>query len=213
MNLTFPPQGQRSTIAAPICAAVPHVIGRFRHRVIMARTRTDFTDDQRAELFRLDCATCSYSGRNLWILDYGMDPSYAIDWADHIVPASKGGPSEIENGATASWFHNYLRGDAQNRLYLFHRGQPTASFLWHYGPLPDATCRNLQRFARLHTSDWFLNRGLWHQVFRRRARMATSRDSYVRAREGDREGADVGQRPAPLHRDRSGRPWSKTRSY
>lgn len=128
----------------------------------MTRTRTDFTDEQRAELFRLDRATCSYSGRNLWILDYGMDPSYAIDWADHIVPASKGGPSEVENGATASWFHNYLRGDAQNRLYLFYRGQPTADFLWHYGPLPDTICRNLQRFARLHTSDWFLNRGLWH---------------------------------------------------
>jgi hypothetical protein len=143
-------------------ATAAYKVGQAPESVTMARTRTDFTDEQRAELFRLDRATCSYSGRNLWILDYGMDPSYEIDWADHIVPASKGGPSEIANGATASWFHNYLRGDAQSRLYLFHRGQPTAGFLWHYGLLPDTTCRNLKRFARLHTSDWFLNRGLWH---------------------------------------------------
>ena len=128
----------------------------------MTRTRTDFTDEQRAELFRLDRATCSFSGRGLWILDYGMDPSYAIDWADHIIPASKGGPSELDNGATASWFHNYLRGDAQSRLHLFHRGQPTPEFLWHYGLIPETTWHNLQRFACLQTSDWFLNRGLWH---------------------------------------------------
>lgn len=128
----------------------------------MARIRTNFSDEQRAELFRLDRATCSYSGRSLWILDYGMDPAYAIDWADHIVPASKGGPSDIENGAAASWLHNYLRGDAQSSLYLFHRGKPTDSYLWHYGPLTETTFHNLRRFSQLHTSDWFLNRGLWH---------------------------------------------------
>lgn len=49
--------------------------------------------EQRAEIFVLDRGTCSYSGRSLWIADYGIDPSYAIDWADHIVPASRGGKS------------------------------------------------------------------------------------------------------------------------
>lgn len=128
----------------------------------MPRTRTDFTDEQRAELYRLDRATCSFSGRNLWILDYGMDPSYAIDWADHIVPASRGGPSEIANGATASWFHNYIRGDAPSGVYLFRRGRPTAQFIWQFGTIPDAIYRHLQRFSKLQLSDWFLNRALWH---------------------------------------------------
>jgi len=125
-------------------------------------SRTNFTDDQRAEIFVLDRATCSYSGRNLWIADYGIDPSYAIDWADHLQPSSRGGPSTVENGAAASWLVNYLRGNSQQRLLLFHRGFPTTDNAFHGGGIDQNVAANLIRFRRLHASDWFLNRAMWH---------------------------------------------------
>lgn len=125
-------------------------------------SRTNFTNDQRAEIFVLDRATCSYSGRNLWIADYGIDPSYAIDWADHLHPSSRGGPSTVENGAAASWLVNYLRGDSQQRLLLFHRGLPTADHRFHTGCIDQTVVANLIKFRRLHASDWFLNRAMWH---------------------------------------------------
>lgn len=124
--------------------------------------RTNFSDDQRAEIFVLDRATCSYSGRNLWIADYGIDPAYAVDWADHIVPASCGGKSVVENGAAASWLYNYLRGNRQQRLMIFHRGLPTAEHTIHVGIIDPLVTAQLHRFRMLHISDWFLNRAMWH---------------------------------------------------
>jgi hypothetical protein len=124
--------------------------------------RTNFSDEQRAEIFVLDRATCSYSGRSLWIADYGIDPGYAIDWADHIVPASRGGRSIADNGAAASWLYNYLRGNGQQRLAFFHRGLPTAAHTFHIGVIDPAVAANLQRFRALHVSDWYLNRAMWH---------------------------------------------------
>lgn len=73
----------------------------------------------------------------------------------------KGGDSEPTNGATASWYLNWIRSDSHRRHYLFHRGKPTLDFLWYNGVIPDSTFDNLKRFARLQQSDWFLNRGLW----------------------------------------------------
>lgn len=125
-------------------------------------TRTNFTDEQRAEIFVLDRATCSYSGRSLWIAEYGIDPGYAIDWADHIVPASRGGKSVVENGAAASWLYNYLRGSGQQRFVIFRRGLPTAGHTIHIGAIDPVVAARLHRFRVLHLSDWFLNRAMWH---------------------------------------------------
>jgi hypothetical protein len=124
--------------------------------------RTNFSDEQRAEIFVLDRATCSYSGRSLWIADYGIDLGYHIDWADHIVPASRGGKSIVENGAAASWLYNYLRGNGRQRLVFFRRGLPTAEHAIHVGVIDPAVAANLQRFRALHVSDWYLNRAMWH---------------------------------------------------
>ena len=124
--------------------------------------RTDFSDEQRAEIFVLDRATCSYSGRSLWIADYGIDPNYAIDWADHLIPSSRGGKSTVENGATASWLYNYLRGSNRQRLLLFNRGFPTSDHTVHIGVIDRAIAGRLRKFRRLHISDWFLNRAMWH---------------------------------------------------
>jgi hypothetical protein len=124
--------------------------------------RTNFSDEQRAEIFVLDRAVCSYSGRSLWIADYGIDPGYHIDWADHIVPASRGGKSIVENGVAASWLYNYLRGNGRQRLVLFHRGLPTADHTIHIGVIDPAVAAHLHRFRALHASDWLLNRAMWH---------------------------------------------------
>ena len=66
----------------------------------MPRT-SNFTDGEKAVLFALGKAMCAYTGRNLWILDYGADPNYQPDWADHVVPVSKGGASTLDNGVCA----------------------------------------------------------------------------------------------------------------
>ena len=124
--------------------------------------RTNFSDEQRAEIFVLDRATCCYSGRSLWIADYGIDPSYQIDWADHIVPASRGGKSIVENGAAASCLYNYLRGNGRQKLVFFRRGLPTADHKFHVGVIDPAVIAQLHRFRALHLADWFLNRAMWH---------------------------------------------------
>lgn len=128
----------------------------------MAARAPGFSDLQKAEIYRLDCATCSYSGLNLWIADYGIDPAYAIDWADHIHPLARGGRSTIENGAAASWYHNRLIGDSRRRIYLYRRGAPTSEFRWFHGVVPRDVRTNLRRFAKLEISDWYMNRALWH---------------------------------------------------
>ncbi len=114
-------------------------------------------------MFALERATCSYSGASLWILDYGADPDYAIDWADHVVPASRGGESTLENAALASWIHNYVRGaNTMRPLFLLDRGRPTRDFYLLHPALSAELAAQLARFSRLHPTDWYLNRGLWH---------------------------------------------------
>lgn len=124
--------------------------------------RTDFTAQQKAEIFALDRATCTYSGRNLWIADYGADPSYQIDWADHVIPAARGGASSIENGAAAAYLYNYLRGKDRQRLALFHRGLPTIDHTTYIGAIDADVAARLERFVTLTSSEWFLNRAMWH---------------------------------------------------
>ena len=124
--------------------------------------RTNFTNDQKAEIFALDRATCSYSGRSLWISDYGIDPRYSVDWVDHVDPASLGGTSSVENGAAACWVENYLRGNAKRRVLLFHRGIPMAGHTFHVGRIDPDVLENLLRFRHLDPSDWYLNRAMWH---------------------------------------------------
>ena len=117
----------------------------------MARS-SNFTDKQKAELFVLHKATCAYSGENLWMLDYGADPYHQIDWADHVVPVSKGGKSTIANGVCAGWLHNYNKSDksADDHPCFFRGGQPTE----HYFRLSDTRRseidRQMNRFAQLH---------------------------------------------------------------
>ncbi|MBL0932419.1 MAG: HNH endonuclease [Alphaproteobacteria bacterium] len=149
----------------------------------MAIRDSGFSEAQKAEIYRLDRATCSYSGLSLWIADHGIDPAYTIDWADHIKPLAKGGRSTIDNGAAASWYHNRLIGDSARRIYLYRRGAPTSDFRWFHGVAPIEVQTNLSRFALLETADWYMNRALWH--------LSLAVEHRLDARSGIRRARDV----------------------
>lgn len=127
----------------------------------MARP-SNFTDRQKAELFVRDRATCAYTGRSLWLLHYGCDPYYQVDWADHLVPVSKGGLSTIRNGVCASWASNFEKGNrTEARSCRFVGGAPTQSFLRSGRKIPTSVERQFKTFAALHSSDWYFNRALF----------------------------------------------------
>ena len=120
----------------------------------MPSRRKNFTDRQRAEIFVLDHALCSFTGKSLWLLDYGAAPSSVVQ-VDHIKPAAKGGTADIANGACASWLYNWARRSQEIPIYLFQRGKPTADFFTYHGIIPDDIAEHLHRFAALHWSDWY----------------------------------------------------------
>lgn len=127
----------------------------------MSQRRKNFTNLQKAEIFVLDHAMCSFSGKNLWLLDYGAAPSM-VDWVDHKDPASRGGLAEVDNGACACWLYNYGRGNNRVNVYMFRRGQPTADFVAIHETVPVAFIDHISRFTVLHWSDWYFNRAVFN---------------------------------------------------
>lgn len=124
--------------------------------------RIEFTDKQKAEVFVRDRATCAFSGKILWILDYGACPTWDVDWVDHIKPFAKGGTSTIDNAICASSFHNYKKSDnTLDQYYLFYHGKPTKHLFYQYEVIPKTIAENLKRFRNLHYSDWYFNRALF----------------------------------------------------
>ncbi|PWQ95121.1 HNH endonuclease [Leucothrix pacifica] len=128
----------------------------------MARTvRKNFTDSQKSEIFVRDRGICAFSGKSLWLPDYGFSPTFDIDWVDHILPASKGGGNEIENGICASSFYNSKKSNnSRDTGYLFHSGRPTLEFYKHFEVVPIEVVDHLLRFSEAAVSDWYLNRAL-----------------------------------------------------
>jgi len=124
---------------------------------------SNFTDRQKAELLVRDHATCAYTGKSLWLLDYGADPYFEVDWADHRRPVARGGTSTLANGVSASWGANFAKGDSLKRhACMFRSGRATPAYRRIHGdsvPLP--LQRQLARFSRLHYSDWYFNRALF----------------------------------------------------
>ena len=125
------------------------------------RERTEFSDPQRAAIFVRDRATCCFSGANLWLLDAPLRPGYERDWVDHILPAARGGKSEVENGVCASHtFNGKKRHNTADHLYLFECGLPTDRYYGMFGSLPPEQEARLHRLAHLVPADWYFNRAL-----------------------------------------------------
>jgi hypothetical protein len=120
-----------------------------------------FSDAQRAAIFVRDRAICSFTGKSLWILDYGATPFWDYDWADHIRPVSRGGKSVLENGACVASERNWSRrNNGADNQYLFHAGRPTEDCIYELGEIPAEVARRLRRFTALEPSDWYFNRAL-----------------------------------------------------
>jgi len=129
---------------------------------VARQIRKEFTDLQKAEIFVRDRATCAFSGKSLWILDYGASPHWDVDWVDHIRPLAKGGKSEVENGICSSSVFNYKKSsNSRDNNYFFIKGKPTELFFYFFEKIPADVAHNLKRFKNLHYSDWFFNRGLY----------------------------------------------------
>ena len=104
---------------------------------------------------------CAFSGKSLWVLDYGASPDWDWDWVDHIKPASKGGDASLENGVCASSFHNARKGDnSRDNEFFYHSGNPQPALIWFHGRVPDEHLIHLDRFSKIHFSDWYLNRAI-----------------------------------------------------
>lgn len=129
----------------------------------MARAkRQEFSDETKAEVFTRDRAMCCYTGKSLWMPDYGMDPDASADWIDHIDPASKGGTNDSNNALTTSWLWNKFRSDGPRIPWLFFAGSPTYAGEYALGDNVLATLERVERMASLEPSDWWLNRALWN---------------------------------------------------
>ncbi|MFO1308916.1 MAG: hypothetical protein U1F64_10805 [Burkholderiales bacterium] len=125
----------------------------------MGTKRANFTDAQKAQIYVRDRALCSYSGKSLWLLDYGAAPALT-DHVDHVVPASKGGDAGLENGVLCTFLHNYVRRDRHPPVRLFNYGLPTLDAFWIFDRIPAQILHHIDRFAVLRPSDWYFNRAI-----------------------------------------------------
>lgn len=120
---------------------------------------SNFNDKAKAKIFARDHATCSFSGKSLWILDHGATYFWEMDWADHDRPVSRGGRSNIENGVCASYSMNVKKGaNTRDNLYFFRCGHPTEAYFSLIGCVPSEVAYRLRRSVK--DSDWYFNRAL-----------------------------------------------------
>lgn len=128
----------------------------------MARhVRANFTDKQKAEIFVRDRGICGFSGKSLWVLDYGVCPTFDYDWPDHIKPSRKGGKADIINGICSSSFFNAKKKDnGSDNKYFWKEGRPTPDYFAHYGTVDKVIWSNISRFSNLKISDWYFNRAM-----------------------------------------------------
>lgn len=127
----------------------------------MSRSRKDFTDHEKAQIFKRDRATCCFSGANLWLLDAPLFHYWESDWVDHVNPASRGGKTEILNGVCASaTFNAKKRNNSADTGYLFKEGCPTATYFELFGlPSPEVINR-LMRLSAIELPDWYFNKAI-----------------------------------------------------
>jgi len=127
----------------------------------MAHKRSNFSEKDKAEIFVRDHATCAFSGKSLWLLDYGATPLWEYDWVDHIKPSARQGKATHDNGICASYTFNSKKGaNSRDRTYFFQNGSPTENHYDYFNVLPGEMRRQLIRLSGLHTSDWYFNRCL-----------------------------------------------------
>lgn len=134
----------------------------------------EFTDEQKAKIYSRDRATCVFSGRSLWNLDYGACPlSLEWDWADHIKPRSRGGSAEIQNGlCVSSTYNSKKRANGADSFRLLDDNldnpadcTPSSEHFYYFGTITKEWREQLIRLAAIKPRDWYFNRALCHLVY------------------------------------------------
>lgn len=107
-----------------------------------------------------------FSGKSLWVLDYGACPLAEWDWVVHIKPAARGGKSEIENGVCASYTFNVKkRANGADKFHLLDPelgGTPSENYFYYFGAISPEWKKQLFRLSRIESSDWYFNRAVSH---------------------------------------------------
>lgn len=177
-----------------------------------SRTKTQFNDQQRAEIFRRGRGVCAFCGKNLWILDEGISPFSDQDWADHIRPVTSKGESSEGNGICAcSTCNSKKSNNSRDKLYILTKnGRPSYyHYVWSRAQLDETMADSLSRHSELELKDWFLNRAfsnafwhmnnLWEAVNRKRRKKHWYGASWTFLKKWKRELGDM--KPAEAVRD------------
>lgn len=132
----------------------------------ISEKQREFSDGQKAQIFERDRATCVYSGKSLWALDYGACPLVEWDWVDHIKPLRRGGRATLDNGVCASYtFNSKKRANGADSFMLLDPelcGTPSENHFYYFGPISDALHTQLVRLAAIESRDWYFNRAVCH---------------------------------------------------
>jgi len=123
--------------------------------------RTNFPEIVKAKVFARDKGICAFSGLNLWLLDEGACGFYNVTWIDHIIPATRGGTSDEENGVATHWAYNYNKSNNMGgNIYLFMFGVPTYRYWEYHRRLTPEIATALMDNQFMHYSDWYFNQAL-----------------------------------------------------
>ncbi len=123
--------------------------------------RTNFPDAVKAEIYARDRAICAFTGLNLWILDEGAGGFYNNCWIDHIIPATRGGESTVDNGVATFAAYNYNKGNRIGaNLYLFINGLPTFRFWEFHRLLPPEMAQMIVNNSNIQPSDYHFNQAI-----------------------------------------------------
>lgn len=125
------------------------------------KTYKKFSDKQKALLYARELAICAFCGRDLWILRNGIGPEADEDWADHILPASRGGDSSLENGvAVCSACNSKKSNNTRDREYFYRSGKPSKAYLMRFDRLNPIVASTALANRQIHWTDWYFNRVL-----------------------------------------------------
>lgn len=123
--------------------------------------RKNFSEKQKALIYVRDRATCAFSTKSLWALDYGIIPGWIVDWVDHIVPCAAGGSNELDNGVCASdVFNTDKRCNMDANIFLVRDGKLTDHYFTVFGTPPPSLIAQLERLKNLELADWYFNRAI-----------------------------------------------------
>lgn len=123
--------------------------------------RTNFSSAEKAEIYARDRAICAFTGMNLWLLDEGVGGFYNTCCIDHIIPASKGGSSTVDNSVATFAAYNHSKGNNIGaNLYLFLNGLPTYRFWQYHRLLTLEMAQRISNNSQIQPSDYSFNQAI-----------------------------------------------------